>query len=158
MPITFVRGDILLTRAQVIGIGYNARAQHEESPLHTRLAQQHPAAFAAFRKQARAGRISAGECWLWRDASPWLALLVVRHSAPGATRLRYVEQVALHIARDWPQQDGIHTLALAGIGDTGEWPLIRDMLRDWLSGSGLETVVYEEFFPGQRAPEPWDEA
>ncbi len=158
MSITFVQGDIQLTRAQVIGVGYNARARHEEAPLYTRLAQGYPAAFAAFRKQAAAGRISAGEWWLWRDASPWLALLVVRRSNAGATRLRHVEQIALNIARDWPQQEGIHTAALTGLGDADEWPLMKDILRYWLGSAGLEVVVYEAHLPGQRAPEPWDAA
>ena len=95
--------------------------------------------------------------WLWRDASPWLAILVVRHNGPGATRLRYVEQAAQQLARDWPITEGIQTAALAHFGDSSEWPIIKEVLRYWLSGGSLHTVVYETYLPGQRAAEPWDE-
>ena len=155
MAITFVRGDIFLSRAPAIGIDVNARGQHEDHPLALEFAGRYPAAFAAFRKQARAGNITAGEWWIWREANPWLALLVTRESGVGATRLRHVEAIAQRIAQDW-QQEGLRGLALARPGDPADWPAFRDVLLYWLGSNALRIVVYEEQVPGVRAPEPWD--
>lgn len=156
MPVTLVKGDILLTRAQVIGYGYNVRARHEESLLHNQLAYRYPAAFASFRKQTAHGKLTLGDTWLWREASPYLALLVVRASSAGATRLRTVEEIAQKMAQTWPQE-GITRVALAQIGDASEWPAVKELLRYWLSIGSLDTVLYETYLPGITAPEPWDE-
>ncbi len=155
MTITFVRGDILLSRAPVIGIESNARGQHEDDPLTLEFRGRYPAAFAAFRKQARAGNIRAGTWWIWREATPWLALLVLREGNAGTTRLRYVEGIAQCIAQEW-QQEGLRGLALARPGDPADWPAFRDVLLYWLGSSPLDIVIYESWAPGIQAPEPWD--
>ncbi len=155
MTITFVQGDIFLSRAQVLAFGTNARGAVEVTPLTTGWIYRFPAAFSAFRKRARAGRLQAGEWWLWRDAVPWLGLMVVRQHSGGATRPRYVETAAQRLARDW-QREGIRSLAIARLGEPLEWPTLRRTLDYWLAAAGLPVVVYEEHLPGIRAPEPWD--
>lgn len=156
MPISYTQGDILLSRAPVLGAGINAQGMAEVTPFATALLDRYPAALAAFRKQARAGRILPGDLWLWRETTPWLALLVVRESAVGATRPRYVEEAVRRLARDW-QREQIAAIALAGLGGAVEWPALRPVLDLWLAQSALPVVVYEEHRPGVRAPEPWDE-
>lgn len=155
MTITFVRGDILLSRAPAIGIDVNARGQHEDHPLAVAFADRFPAAFAAFHKQARASNIQAGSWWIWRESTPWLALLVMRQSSAGATPLRHIEAIAQRIAQDW-QQESLCGLALARPGDPADWPAFRDILLYWLASCPLNIVVYEEQAPGVRATEPWD--
>lgn len=155
MSLTVVTGDILYTRAQVIGFAYNARARHEDSRLHSELSYRYPAAFASFRKQAAHGKIAPGQWWLWREATPFLALLVVRSSNASATRLRTIEAIAQDMAQIWPQE-GITQVALSRIGDEFEWPAVKEALSYWLEMGNLQTVIYETYVPGVTAPEPWD--
>lgn len=157
MTITYVRGDILLSRAPVLGFGFNAQGAAEVTPLITACMDRFPAAFAAFRKQTRAGRIRPGDVWLWREAKPWLALLAVRQNASGASRPRYVESVAQTLARDW-RRAGIARIALARLGEPLEWPMLRSVLDYWLASIPLEVVVYEEHLSGVRVREPWDDS
>ncbi len=157
MPLSFVRGDIFLSRGRVLVFGANARGGAESDPTFTALLDRYPAALASFRKQARAGRLPPGSAWIWREALPWLALLVVRDRAGSATRPRYLEDAAQQIARDWPREN-IHTLALARPGGREEWPALRGVLAEWLDASPLSVVVYEDHLPAVRAAEPWDGA
>lgn len=156
MTVAFVKGDIFLSRAQILGFGSNARAATESTPLATNCHDRYPAAFAAFRKQARAGRIHPGDWWVWREAMPWLGLLVVRQDAFGATRPRYVEAVAQTIAVNW-QREGLQGIALANLGEPEEWPALRTVLVYWLESISLPVVVYEQHLPGVQAKEPWDQ-
>lgn len=155
MTVIYVQGDIFLSRAQVIAFGTNASAASESTPYAAHLADRYPAALAAFRKQARAGRIAPGALWLWREARPGLGLLVVRERGGSATRPRFVENSVQLIARDW-QREGLERLALAALGDALEWPGLRPVLDTWLGNCGLPVVVYETILPGIRADEPWD--
>ena len=155
MAITYVRGDIFLSRAPVLGIDYNARGTVEVTPLATACMDRYPAAFSALRKQVRAGRIQAGDYWVWREVTPWLALLLVRQSAVGATRPRYIEAIAQKLARDW-QREGLQGIAITRPGESSEWPALRSVLDYWLGTISLPVVIYEEYLPGVHAPEPWD--
>ena len=155
MAITYVQGDIFLSRARVIAFETNAHAASESTPYAAQLADRYPAALATFRKQARAGRIVPGDVWLWREALPGLGLLVVRERGGGALRPRFVEAAAQRIARDW-RLLGLAQLALAALGDALEWPGLRPLLEVWLGNCGLPVVVYETLVPGLRAAEPWD--
>jgi hypothetical protein len=141
MPLTFMTGDPLQTDAQVLAFGYNARGKHEVDPLHTTLQYRYPAAFAVFGKQARGGRISAGQLWIWRESAPYLGFMVVRESSVGATRVRYVQAAALTLARDYALE-GIRSVAIAGLCSAAEFPSVAEVLRSWLAGSKLDVRVY----------------
>jgi hypothetical protein len=78
--------------------------------------------------------------------------MAVRESAVGATRLRYVEAVALSLARDF-RLDGIGSIAIAPIGDSLEWPSLKPVMDYWLGRSALPCVVYEKYVPGLKAEE-----
>ncbi len=157
MPLTFVEGDIFLSRARVIAVGFNAAGQREIDPVVGEIAQRYPAALAAFRKRARAGRMPVGGWWLWRETAPWLALLIVREGHAGPTRPRYVEEAAQQIGRDW-EREGVASLAIVRLGEPLEWPASREVLIYWLARSALPIAIYEAHRPGIRAPEPWDMA
>src|SRR5512145_2666697 len=101
MPLTTVSGDPLLTRAQMLAFGMNARGKTEVGALETRLLDYYPAAFASYRKQCHSGRIQPGAFWTWHESQPQLGFWVVRERPQGATRLRYVEAVVMTIARDY---------------------------------------------------------
>jgi hypothetical protein len=137
-----VSGSPWETTAQVLAFGYNARGRTEVAPLQTTLQYRHPAAFAAFGKQARAGRIPPGSLWVWREAQPYLGFLVVRETAVGATRLRYVQAAALTLARDYALE-GFTSLAIASLCPPGELPPIREALAYWLDPGRLDVTLFE---------------
>ena len=147
MTITYVNGDPLLTKAQLLAFGYNARGRSEVGPFTTELLNRYPAAFATYNKQCRSGRITAGQLWIWHESQPKLGFMVVRDSAVGATRLRYVDALALLLARDY-QRDNIQNVAIAPLGDTAEWMHIKPVLEQWLQPSSLPCTIYETYLPG----------
>lgn len=147
MPITYLNGDPLLTRADVLAFGHNALGRAEMGALETELYTRYPAAFATYHKRCRSGRIQAGQFWLWHESQPRLAFLVIRASAVGATRVRYVEHIALTLARDF-QREGIPSIAIAPLGSREEWPNLKPVLDYWLGRSSLPAFVYEQYLPG----------
>lgn len=150
MPVTYVSGDPLLTQAQLLAFGCNARGRAEVDALQTLLLNRHPAAFATFHKQCRSERIKAGSLWIWRQSRPMLGFMVVRDAPMGATRLRYVETIVLTLARDF-RLDGVTSLAIAPLGDPGEWPILQPVIQHWLGPSSLPCVIYERYIPGLAA-------
>ncbi|GAB4575505.1 MAG: hypothetical protein Kow0077_27350 [Anaerolineae bacterium] len=155
MSIQYVQGDILLTTARVLCVDFNARGQPEATALHTRLAYDYPAAFAAFRKHTRNNGVKPGTWWLWREATPWLGLLIVRETSSGASRLRYVEAAAQQLLMA-ASLEGVTRIALQMPGTPPEWPSLREPLDFWLKPARLQVVVYEGHLPGRRAPENWN--
>ena len=152
MPITFVSGDPLLTHAQVLAFGYNASGRTETGVLEMALLNRYPAAFASYGKDCRAGRIKTGTMWLWRETKPALGFMIMRETAVGATRLRYVEAVAMTLARDF-KQHGIRSMALVVPGSKLEYSTLKQIIVHWLRKSSLPVVVYEEYLPGVQAEE-----
>ena len=143
MPITVVTGDPLTTQAQTLAFGFNAKGRVEVSGLETRLYDAYPSAFASFRKQCNSDRIKPGMLWMWREAQFNLLFLVVRESSVGMTRMRYVENVLMTIARDYPLY-GLTSIALAPLGNKEEWVLLRPVVDYWLKAIPLPVAVYEE--------------
>lgn len=150
MPVTYVSGDPLLTKAQVLAFGHNVRGRAELDTLTTALQTRYPAAFATYGKYCRSERLKAGQMWLWRESQPMLGFMVVRASSVGATRMRYVESVALTLARDY-QRENIHSIAIAPLGSPEEWPHLQPVLDYWLGCSSLPCVIYQQVIPGQPA-------
>lgn len=150
MPITYLNGDPLLTDAEILAFGHNAQGRAELGALETLLYTRHPAAFATYSKRCRSGRIQAGQFWLWNESRPRLAFLAVRASPVGATRVRYVEQIALTLARDY-QREGIRSIAFAPLGSREEWPHLKPILDYWLARASLPCFVYEQYLPGVQA-------
>lgn len=153
MTLTLVRGDPTLTSAQILAFGSNARGRTEVDPLTTRLLDQYPTAFATFAKQCRNQRVTTGDLWLWRETRPQLGFMVVRASSVGATRMRYVEEIALKLARDY-RRENISSIAIAPLADSQEWPHLIPVLAHWLDNVSLPCYVYEQYLPGVVAESP----
>src|SRR5215468_4695299 len=142
MPIEVVTGDPLTTQAQTLAFGFNAKGRVEISGFETRLYDAYPSAFASFRKQCNSGRIKPGMLWMWREVQQNLLFLVVRESSVGMTRIRYVENALMTIARDYPLY-GLTSLAIAPLGSKDEWVLLRPVVDYWLKTCPLPVMVYE---------------
>lgn len=152
MPIQYVSGDPLLTQAQILALGHNARGRFEENPLHSALQQKYPAAFATYTRRCQQQKIRVGELWTWREARPMLGFMVVRDSAVGTTRLRYVETVILTLARDY-QREGIKSIAITPLAPAYEWEMIKAVIERWLANSALPVIVYDTQIKGVAAQE-----
>lgn len=150
MPLTFLSGDPLLTRQQVLALGTNAAGRTETTPLAAALLERYPTAFASYAKQCRQGRIETGTIWYWRETQPFLAFMVVRETPVGATRLRYVDAAAMLLARDYPRE-GIRSLALAPLGAAHEAEDIKVAVGRWLAKAALPVIFYEAYQPGVAA-------
>jgi len=150
MPLTYLSGDPLLTRQQILAFGSNAAGRTETTPLATALLTRYPAAFASYGKLCHQGRIRPGMIWLWRETTPALAVLVVRETPVGASRLRYVEAAIMALARDY-RSDNIRSVALAPLGADHEAAGIREVLDHWLARSALPVIAYADYQPGVAA-------
>ncbi|NWG18377.1 MAG: hypothetical protein HXY41_17270 [Chloroflexi bacterium] len=147
MPLITISGDPLLSQMQTLGFGFNARAGMEVGALETRLIDRYPAAFSAYRKLCHSGRIKPGAIWIWRESRPYLAFLVIRESAQGSTRLRFLEAAMMALARDY-RLYGLESLALTPLGSREEWPLLKPVVEYWLSACPLPVTLYEQYMPG----------
>lgn len=152
MPITYVQGDPLLTRATHLAIGHNAKGRSELGAFETEAMRRYPVAFSAYTRKARRGQRQVGELFLWSQTTPTLAFLVVRASSVGATRLRHVQSVLVTLARDY-QLYGITSLAIAPLGNQTERPEIRTLYDYWLGSSDLPVAIYEDYLPDAQANE-----
>lgn len=142
MPLTYVTGDPLMTEAQTLAFGCNAKARTELGALDVRLFDLFPAAFATYRKQCAQGRVKPGGLWLWRESRPQLLFMVIRETSVGATRFRFVESAVMTIARDYHLY-GLKSLSIAPLGDSMEWPSLKPILDHWLKGCPLPITVYD---------------
>ena len=148
MTVSFTsEGDIFATGVQAVGVPLSANGRAGASPFATALQDRYPAFVSDYGKRGRAGALSPGGLWLWRDAQPWLLGLIVRETPHRPTRLRFIEQAILNIYQDW-QREGLHNLALPRLVDEPEWRSVRDMLGRYLDAPPLRVVVYEHVFAG----------
>jgi hypothetical protein len=147
MSLRFVQGDIFLTRAQVIATGIDAVGRLGASALHTALRDRCPVFVSECRKQGRAGTLTPGMVWIWREGVPWVAGMVVRETPQGATRLRYVEAAMLNLCKI-QEREGLLSLAVMRLGDDAEWPAVRHIVEAYLDQLALPAVIYEEYLPG----------
>lgn len=153
MPLIHTTGDPLLTHAQVLLIGHNQRGRTEMHPFTMRVSHHSPPAFAAYQKMCRQGRLSAGDIWLWRDSQPMLLFAVVRASAVGATRLRYVQSAIMRLARDY-RLEGIKSLAVAPLGVPQEQSDIDLILAQWLALLPVPVIIYDDVLAGVAGENP----
>jgi hypothetical protein len=141
MPITFLDGDFMHTDSPALAFGHNARGRTELGTLETRLMLAYPSAFAAYVRRARADKHKGGSVWLWQEGKRQLLFLTVRDSSVGATRLRYVQHVALTLARDYALFN-LKELALAPLGNAYERAEINKVLHTWFAPSKLVVWAY----------------
>lgn len=141
VPITFMEGDPLTSDAQTLAVGHNAKGRVELGITETRLMYAHPTAFATYQRRARAGKHSAGGVWLWQEKPRNVLFMIVRESSVGATRLRYVQAIAMMLARDY-RLYGIQSLAIAPLGNAYERAEIEGVLATWFRLSALSVCAY----------------
>jgi hypothetical protein len=152
MPVSFCQGDIFLTQAQTVAVGVDALGRLGVSPLFAALGDRYPVFVSDCRRRGRSGGLVPGSIWVWREATPWLAGMVVRESPHSATRLRYVEAALLNLCKNW-QREGLHSLALMQFVESDEWHAMQELVVRHLESLAMPVVVYERYRPGVVAAE-----
>ncbi len=152
MPLITVSGDPLLTDCQVLAFGYNARGQSESRAEQIHLAQTYPAMFSVFKRQARKGKLKTGDVWRWNETTPYFMFWIVRESPFGATRIRYVQSIAMSFVRDY-QLYQIESLALIRPGNDYEYEEFEPILQQWLDPLPIPIVIYDGYEQGVKADE-----
>jgi hypothetical protein len=147
MSVRFVRGDIFLTRAQVIAAGIDAAERLDASALHTALRDRCPVFVSECHKQGRAGALTPGMVWIWHEGVPWVAGMVVRETPQESARLRYIEAAMLNLYRI-QEREKLLSLAVMRLGDDADWPAVHRIVEAYLGQLALPTVISEEFLPG----------
>ncbi len=152
MPMITVSGDPLLTECQVLAFGYNARGQSESRAEQIYLSQTFPAMFSVFRRQTRKGKLKAGDVWQWNETTPSFSIWIVRQSAYGATRIRYVQSIAMNFVRDY-QLYNIQSLAIIRVGTLLEYEEFEPIFKQWLDPLPIPIVIYDGYEAGVKADE-----
>lgn len=143
-----VQGDVRHTRAQSILLGLNARGQVDVNPLETALRDQYPVFYSDYRRR----NLTSGDLWFFHESKPKIIGAVIRDSASGATKLRYLEHALLLLRQQW-QLEGVTSLAIAPLGTSEEWPDLKTLLAEHLRLMNLPVVVYDAYVANQPADE-----
>ena len=160
--ITFVSGDILLSKARVVAHGVAPNDEHASGLAHS-LREQWPAMYKDFRHYCKTSHPKAGGLWTWAaaDGRQIVALFTQEAayepgSRPGRASLTHVNH-ALHALRDWTIAEKISSLALprlaTGVGGLA-WDEVRPSIEKWLGALPIPVSVYSTFHAGQVAQEP----
>lgn len=153
MSLTFVRGDIFLTRCQTIMLGLSANGQLDASELHRALYDRYPVFVSDYRRRARGAALIPGTIWVWREARPWICAAILRETPHGTLRPRFVESVMLKLVQA-SSAEGLGNLALMRFDDGIDWPAARTNVASFVTAAALPVIVYEDYLPGIDAELP----
>ncbi|MDQ3186021.1 MAG: Appr-1-p processing protein [Pseudomonadota bacterium] len=157
-----VRGDILLSHAQVIAHGV-APDEHFDQGLALSLGEQWPAMVKDFRHFCHTAQPKSGHAWVWSGAMSKRIINLLTHEAhqsrgigPGRARTEYVNH-ALRELRYLLEYDEFASLALPRVG-TGagglEWDVVRPLIDRHLGELALPIYIYTHYEKGVQAAEP----
>jgi O-acetyl-ADP-ribose deacetylase (regulator of RNase III) len=160
--ITFVSGDILLSKTRVVAHGVAPNDEHASGLAHA-LREQWPAMYKDFRHYCKTSHPTPGGLWTWAGPEGRrIVALFTQESAyeagsrPGRASLTHVNH-ALHALRDLVIEEQISSLALPRLA-TGAgrlpWDEVRPALEKWLGALPIPVSVYSTFHAGQVAAEP----
>jgi O-acetyl-ADP-ribose deacetylase (regulator of RNase III) len=160
--ITFVSGDILLSKASVVAHGVAPNDEHAHGLAHS-LREQWPAMYKDFRHYCKTSHPKAGGIWTWAAADGRrIVALFTQESAyepgsrPGRASMTNVNH-ALHALRDLVVAEQIGSLSLprlaTGVGGLS-WDEVRPAIENWLGALPIPVSVYATFHAGQAALEP----
>lgn len=157
-----VRGDILLSHAQVIAHGVAPDDRFDQG-LARSLGEQWPAMVKDFRHFCHAVQPKSGDAWVWSGAMSKRIINLLTHealqsrgSAPGRARTEYVDQ-ALRELRYLLEYDKPTSLALPRLA-TGagglEWDVVWPLVTHHLGELALPVYIYTRYEKGVQAAEP----
>lgn len=157
-----VRGDILLSHAQVIAHGV-APDDHFNHGLALSLREQWPAMVKDFRHYCHTAQPKSGNAWVWSGAMSKRIVNLLTHEAlhsqgsgSGRARAKYVNE-ALRELRYLLEDDKFTSLALPRLA-TGagglDWDVVRPLVAHHLGELALPIYIYTHYEKGIQAIEP----
>jgi len=160
--ITFVSGDILLSKANVVAHGVAPNDEHASGLAHS-LREQWPAMYKDFRHYCKTSHPKPGGIWTWAAADGRrIVSLFTQESAyesgsrPGRASMTHVNH-ALHALHDLVVAEQIKSLSLprlaTGVGGLS-WEEVRPAIEKWLGTLPIPVSIYTTFHAGQAALEP----
>lgn len=157
-----VKGDILLSHAQVIAHGV-APNDHFDQGLALSLREQWPAMVRDFRHFCHTTQPKSGEAWVWSGAMGKRIVNLLTQEAPqsqgsrpGRARTEYVNH-ALRELRYLLENERFASLALPRLA-TGagglDWHVVRPLIEHHLGELALPIYIYTQYKKGVQAAEP----
>jgi O-acetyl-ADP-ribose deacetylase (regulator of RNase III) len=155
-----VTGDILLSKAQVIGHGV-APNDHFEHGLALALREKWPQMVKDYRHYANQTHPKPGEIWAWGGFGVRIVNLLTQEGSfdhggkPGHASLANVRH-CLKRLRHWIETEKVSSLSLPKLG-TGvgglDWGQVRPIVEEYLGELSIPVFVYTTYHPGQQAAE-----
>lgn len=157
-----VRGDILLSHAQVIAHGV-APDDHFNQGLALSLREQWPAMVKDFQHYCHTAQPKSGNAWVWSGAMSKRIVNLLTHEAlhsqgsgSGRARIKYVNE-ALRELRYLLEDDKFTSLALPRLA-TGagglDWDVVQPLVAHHLGELALPIYIYTHYEKGIQAIEP----
>lgn len=157
-----VRGDILLSHAQVIAHAVAPDDRFNQG-LALSLGEQWPAMVKDFRHFCHTTQPKSGDAWVWSGAMNKRIINLLTHEAlhsqgsgPGGARTEYLNQ-ALRELRYLLEYDRFTSLALPRLA-TGagglDWDVVRPLVAHHLGELELPIYIYTCYEKGVQAAEP----
>ncbi|MGD9659870.1 MAG: hypothetical protein AB7U63_01225 [Porticoccaceae bacterium] len=157
--INYVQGDILQSKAQLIGHGVAPNDNFGQG-LALSLRERWPAMYKDFRHFCQTQHPKAGELWVWAGADGVrIANLFTQEAAyghgekPGKASTAHVNH-SLRGLRKEIEREGVSSVALTrlatGVGGL-EWSEVKPLIEAQLGDLGVAVEVYETYIPGQAA-------
>ena len=157
-----VKGDILLSHAQVIAHGV-APNDHFDQGLALSLREQWPAMVKDYRHFCRAMPLKSGDTWVWSGAINKRIVNLLTHEAlhsqhnmSGRAKAEYISH-ALSELRYLLENERFTSLALPRLA-TGaggmDWHEVRPLIEHHLGELALPIYIYTQYKKGVQAAEP----
>jgi hypothetical protein len=125
----------------------------EVNPLETLLRDQYPVLFSEYRRMGRNEEFTPGQVWFFKDSQPWFVGVMIRETANGVSRLRFLEQAMVTLGHTY-QRESLRSLAVAPMGSDWEWVGLKAVLQEYLHPLPIPVFLYEAYVPAQKPDEP----
>jgi O-acetyl-ADP-ribose deacetylase (regulator of RNase III) len=158
--ISKVKGDILLSEAQVIAHGV-APHDHFNQGLALSLRERFPAMAKDFRHYCHQQNPKPGHAWLWAGPERVIINLMTQEPAPsegahpGDASVKNVNH-ALKELRALIDKEGFTSIALpklaSGVGGL-DWSDVEPLIEQYLGDLEIPVILYETYAKGTKADE-----
>jgi len=155
MPVTFVEGDLFLSRAQTLAHGVNCRGKMGKG-IAVEFRRRFPDMYQEYRRRCHHRLLKPGGYYLEKTTDPWVLNLATQDRVGGA-ELAFVAS-CLQLLAQQHDREGITSIAMpriaAGLGGL-VWQDVKELIQRVAGPLPITVVVYEDFVPGLAAAEPF---
>lgn len=150
--LTFVKGDIFKSNAQVLVNTVNCRAVMGKG-LALEFRKRFPQMFEEYKKECKAGRLKIGTLHLYRSKDKWVLNFPTKDHWRSRSKIEYIErglQYFVEHHREW----GIRSIAFPKLGcNLGglDWQEVKEKMIGYLGNlDDIEIYIYEDVANGEQ--------